>query len=1146
MSYNAQGLSAYKLNDPEFLRCIFKYDFVLICETWTSLSSSYDVQNYQSFPSHRVKFDANATRFSGGVILYVKDHLSPGVTVVKDDVPDIIWVKLDKIFFGLSGDIFLCLCYVLPSNSSYRAKLEFDILDQIMLDVSKFNDEYPNPIFLISGDMNGRTHEEHDYVEHDSVDHLPLPDDYIEDLPLSYTRSNQDKVINAQGRSVLDLCKMCNVRIANGRMHSDRNVGKFTLYTWNGASAVDMVLASPPLFTHIGDFEVLDPVMYSDHCPVYFELNTSREYTNTVQRRVEKMMWDDDKIHLYVDSLGGEASIREFDNMARIIDDNRPLVNDDNTEPVHLAVKYFTNGIRVSADPLFFKTFTPSAEKNINPNTSPPWADDEWKASKKAFFRSRDKVKRSPSVENLRSMSDCRRTYKNIARRKQNNHDAAETKKLTNARFSNVKLYWKLLSGKKTSKPSCPISTSDWYNHFLRLSNPEDDFFSADDDISSEVKNIMEHDMRAIYEELDLPISEEEIIQVVKRLKRSKSGGDDMLINELFIYGISPLSPYLVTLFNFIFDTGIFPDSWADGLLTPLHKKGNKSLPDNYRGITLLSVLGKIFTSVLNKRLDTWAEAYSIYIEAQNGFRRGRGTTDSIFILHQIINQFINKGKKLYAFFIDFSKAFDSIVHENLWFKLIKVGIRGKMFSIVHSMYACLKTRVINNGEKSNAFYCQLGVRQGECLSPFLFSMYLNDIEECLEKPGAGITIDHMKFLLLLYADDIVIFAESAESLQSTIDDLFIYCARWKLRINTSKSFIVVFKKGRMNMNQSWKYGDANIPIATRIKYLGLIFSSNGLSFQAQKTLSEQANKAIFSLQKKLSRFKNLKLSVMSDLFDKFISPILNYGCEAWGFHDARNIEKVHLAFFKRIMGVKRSTQDDFVYGCLGRVPMLIQRHYRIVKYWVQIVSGKKSLYVNYLYMASLNSIDTTTSNHNWARNVRLLLCNTGYADIWRAQGVFDPNAFCEAFKVRLYDIFRQEWSARISTTSKAKFFLAINNTHTFYSVLDIVEDQKHRKALSRLVGSSHSLGVETGRWTSPTTPLQDRKCRICNKIDDEYHFLLECKSYEHFRKKLIPSYFWKRPSMFKCKQLFTSDHAKTIKNLAKYVYCAFKMEPPP
>ena len=142
--------------------------------------------------------------------------------------------------------------------------------------------------------------------------------------------------------------------------------------------------------------------------------------------------------------------------------------------------------------------------------------------------------------------------------------------------------------------------------------------------------------------------------------------------------------------------------------------------PDDYRGITLLSVLGKLFTRLLNNRLDDWAEKYHIYIEAQNGFRRGRGTVDSVFVLSNIIDAFLEKGKKLYTFFVDYSKAFDFVVHDNLWYKLLSLGLRGKIIHILRSMYTCIKTKVFNNHEKSETFECKLGVRQRECLSPFI------------------------------------------------------------------------------------------------------------------------------------------------------------------------------------------------------------------------------------------------------------------------------------------------------------------------------------------------------------------------------------------------------------------------------------------
>ena len=131
-------------------------------------------------------------------------------------------------------------------------------------------------------------------------------------------------------------------------------------------------------------------------------------------------------------------------------------------------------------------------------------------------------------------------------------------------------------------------------------------------------------------------------------------------------------------------------------MLIPLHKKGSKNIARNYRGITLLSVLGKLFTRVLNNRLDPWAEMYDIYVEAQNGFRRRWGTVDSAFVLYSFVNEYIEHGKELYTFFIDYRKAFDYIVHDNLWYKLLNLGVHGKIIDIIRSMNSQVRTKVFN------------------------------------------------------------------------------------------------------------------------------------------------------------------------------------------------------------------------------------------------------------------------------------------------------------------------------------------------------------------------------------------------------------------------------------------------------------------
>ena len=165
---------------------------------------------------------------------------------------------------------------------------------------------------------------------------------------------------------------------------------------------------------------------------------------------------------------------------------------------------------------------------------------------------------------------------------------------------------------------------------------------------------------------------------------------------------------------------------------------------ENYRGITLLSSLGKLFTRLINNRLADWSEKYCVLIEAQVGFRVNMSTVDDVFVLHSLLTRVLKEGKKLCCAFIDFTKAFDFVVRDNLWYKMFK--LRGKILNIVKSMYSVVKSRVKYDNKLGNEFVCTLGVRQMECLSLLLFSLFLNDLEELFVSEGYdGLNIDMFK-----------------------------------------------------------------------------------------------------------------------------------------------------------------------------------------------------------------------------------------------------------------------------------------------------------------------------------------------------------------------------------------------------------------
>ncbi|CAL4108263.1 unnamed protein product, partial [Meganyctiphanes norvegica] len=254
-------------------------------------------------------------------------------------------------------------------------------------------------------------------------------------------------------------------------------------------------------------------------------------------------------------------------------------------------------------------------------------------------------------------------------------------------------------------------------------------------------------------------------------LKNNKSPGIDNILNEFLKYCPNELLPVIVKLFNIVLDSGIIPSEWTIGVIKPLYKnKGDINDVNNYRGITLLSCIGKLFTSVLNSRLYSYLTNENILGNEQAGFRPKHSTLDHIFALHILSKSYIDQNKQLFCAFVDYSKAFDFIDRTYLWQKLIASDINGKVFDVIKSMYENAKSHVSFKNTLSNQFPCEVGVRQGENLSPLLFAIYLNDFNTFLSERYNGLSNTtesisnelhiYLQIFCLLYADDTLVLAK--------------------------------------------------------------------------------------------------------------------------------------------------------------------------------------------------------------------------------------------------------------------------------------------------------------------------------------------------------------------------------------------------
>ena len=201
----------------------------------------------------------------------------------------------------------------------------------------------------------------------------------------------------------------------------------------------------------------------------------------------------------------------------------------------------------------------------------------------------------------------------------------------------------------------------------------------------------------------------------------------DNIKNEQMKASCNLMIPIYTKLFNLIFEFGLMQESWSVGTIKLIYKnKGDPKLPENYRPITILSCIGKLFTAIINKRLNKLSDESELIEPCQAGFRKQHSTSDNIFIIKSLIDILksdTNKNKILCCF-VDFKQAFDSVWRERLWEKLQQHKINGKCLTLIQNVYNNVKSRVVANDKSPIFFPCIQGVRQGENLSPFLFSKF--------------------------------------------------------------------------------------------------------------------------------------------------------------------------------------------------------------------------------------------------------------------------------------------------------------------------------------------------------------------------------------------------------------------------------------
>ena len=855
-----------KLKYPEFVEYADEFDIICLTETMLDDLDSIDLFGFACVMKNRSKFK----RKSGGIAVLIRNELLDRITIVENK-SNASKINLDSLkyyrfvdhpmsenclFFELkdisspgSNYIVCGVVYAPPINSTYANIQVFNEIEEALLIWDDKN-------ILLMGDYNARTGKLKDYIyETNENGYIPMSD-VMETLRIRKNRCSMDRTVNKFGEALIDFCVCQSLLIANGRVGRDVGLGKLTC---KDASLVDYLIMSPTLFHRIEDFYVdnFDECLSDVHCPVLFTLrehyvdyernstdNLENEEITTTCEQVVKPAWKPGSETAYLDQINSDA-VEEVKGQLTCLAENIERVSQTDIDNVTSALG---QTMIIAAKKMDMIKQIKKQDQSIQKQNKKKlrnkhkWFDVACKEKRANYRRAKRRHRKYGTVILKAERKQAHKEYKRNVNKKFSNHRSTLQSNIRGLRSTDPRSYWKLINNacdqNRDSNSNTP-SSECFVDHFNTIGNvPDSDILESELDSEVDLEN----------EQLSKSITLEEVKKC--KLNNNKASGTDYILNEFLKHAAPKLLDPIRQLFDIVLKCGKIPETWSIGVICPIYKgKGCPLDVDNYRGITILSCLGKLFSCVLNERINAFLEDNKLLGKEQAGFRKGYSTADHVFSLHCLIDLYLQRKKRLYCSFIDYKKAFDKVQRNLLWDKLLQTGICGNVLTVIKDMYLKAKSCVKTANGLSTYFSCNIGVRQGQNLSPILFAMFLNDLKQFLDTRVKGLGLpsrlaedldvdgieSYMHLFLLMNADDTIILSESPKDMQTCLDALEIYCDSYGLQINTSKTKVVVFSRGKIRILPTFLFKGDPIEVVFDYKYLGTLFNFNNKFNMARK-----------------------------------------------------------------------------------------------------------------------------------------------------------------------------------------------------------------------------------------------------------------------------------------------------------------------
>jgi hypothetical protein len=383
----------------------------------------------------------------------------------------------------------------------------------------------------------------------------------------------------------------------------------------------------------------------------------------------------------------------------------------------------------------------------------------------------------------------------------------------------------------------------------------------------------------------DFEITDNGVSKLLKNLKPHKAAGPDsirpLVLKELYL----EITPILTFIFQRTIDTGEIPDEWRQANVVPIYKKGPKSIPANYRPVSLTCICSKLMEHIMSSNIMKHLENNNILYGKQHGFRSRRSCETQLLELVEDLHRNMQGGQQTDVVVMDFSKAFDKVSHARLLYKLEWYGIRGKSNKWVQSFLTDRRQQVVVEGKSSKESPVTSGVPQGSVLGPILFLIYINDLPENVQSQ------------VRLFADDTILYRsisgpQDERILQGDLKCLEDWEQEWLMEFHPGKCQVIRVTRSRNPIDTRYFLHNLQLEVVPSTKYLGVTISQD-LSWN--KHITQVTSKAGRTLGLVKRNLKISSPSIKQQAYNSLVRPLTEYSAAVWDPYTKAGIHSVEM-----------------------------------------------------------------------------------------------------------------------------------------------------------------------------------------------------------------------------------------------------------